>query len=390
MKTKSMKFSLILILLFAFVGCAGPSAKKMLPSLNFDQISTSDKTLKVAKISGGQESQFGGMEKLNNETFETAILDSLIASRLYKDVSDERAGDYDLFADILFQESTVGPGLAYNTYLIISYKLIDTKSQKEILRKILSSSSTSTAFAGGTRMVEALEGATQKNISKLIFELSKLEKQDQNLAIFEPNVKKQKSDKEQNVHNYADNHISFKTFYDQPFDYKNYTEKYTEDMISTGQLVSVWKDPSANFEKYKSFTLKKFGGKLLPELKDFEYEPYLTLLNKELTKYFDVENQPSNIETSNAANLEIKGEMAECNPGNRALRYVVSFGAGQASLILLSEIYEPNKLDPSLCIYIRVPGYGGIFGGDSDEMLKSMVRIAAGFLRISFSEQTGL
>ncbi len=68
------------------------------------------------------------------------------------------------------------------------------KSQKEIWRKTISSRSTSTAFAGGTRTWEALEGSIKNNLFKLIIDLSKLEKQDQNIEILETDVTKPSGD----------------------------------------------------------------------------------------------------------------------------------------------------------------------------------------------------
>jgi len=197
MNNKSVKFCIILIILVSFWSCAGPSSQKMIPLLEYDQVSTIDKKLKVVKIKGGQKSQIGGMVKLDNETFATAIVDCLKASKLYKDASNDGQEDYDLNATILFQETIVGASiLEFITILIVEYQLIDTKSKKQIWQKTIVSRSKSTAY-GITRIMEkGVEGATRKNLAKLIIELAKFEKQDKNIFLSGTEATKQIADYE--------------------------------------------------------------------------------------------------------------------------------------------------------------------------------------------------
>ncbi len=64
--------------------------------------------------------------------------------------------------------------------------------------------------------------------------------------------------------------------------------------------------------------------------------------------------------------------MVECNPGNRAARYLVGFGAGKAAGAVVCEIYEPDKSRPCVRIYARDTGSMGMFGGDSVSFLNQI------------------
>ena len=101
----------------------------------------------------------------------------------------------------------------------------------------------------------------------------------------------------------------------------------------------------------------------MPEQNVFSYDPFISSFNANLQSFLKLPRE----ESSDA--LRIEGAVVECNPGSRAARYVVGFGAGKASGAVVCEVYEPGKSRPSMRIYVRDRGSAGMFGGDSVAML---------------------
>lgn len=67
--------------------------------------------------------------------------------------------------------------------------------------------------------------------------------------------------------------------------------------------------------------------------------------------------------------LRIEGAVVECNPGSRAARNFVGFGAGRVAGAVVCEIYEPGASRPCMRIYVRDTASGGTWGGDGLAML---------------------
>jgi hypothetical protein len=156
---------------------------------------------------------------------------------------------------------------------------------------------------------------------------------------------------------------SFKNYPDHTFDAKG----YTKGMVKGGHNLVIWKDPAINLSQYASVKLTEFGGRLLPEQKVFSYDPYIALFNSLLRSSLKMPKK----DTPGA--LLIEGAVVECNPGSRATRYLVGFGAGKAACAVVCEVYEPGKTNPCLRIYARDTGSAGAFGGDSVRMLNHIM-----------------
>ncbi len=156
---------------------------------------------------------------------------------------------------------------------------------------------------------------------------------------------------------------TFKNYPDQAFDAKG----YTEGMVKGGHNLLIWKDPAINLSQYASVKLTEFGDRLLPEQKAFSYDPYIALFNSLLRSSLKVPKKDS------PDALLIEGAVVECNPGSRATRYLVGFGAGKAACAVVCEVYEPGKPNPSIRIYARDTGSMGTFGGDSVRMLNHIM-----------------
>lgn len=157
-----------------------------------------------------------------------------------------------------------------------------------------------------------------------------------------------------------------KTFKDYP-DHTFNAREYIQGMSKGGHRLLVWQDPSVDLKKYHSVNITDFGGRLLPQQNVFSYDPYINSFNATFRSYVKVPQEKS----SDA--LIIEGAIVECNPGSRAARYLVGFGAGRAAVAVVCEVYEPNKTQPCMRIYVRDTGSAGGFGGNSVPMLNHIV-----------------
>ena len=152
---------------------------------------------------------------------------------------------------------------------------------------------------------------------------------------------------------------SFKDYPDHAFNPK----EYVEGMEKRGHNLLIWQDPSVDLRKYSSVNVADFGKRLLPEQTAFSYTPFIRSFNRNFQDSLGLTQE----ESSTA--LLIEGEMVECNPGSRATRYLVGFGAGKAAGAVACEVYEPGKSRPSMRIYVRDRASMGMFGGNSVAML---------------------
>lgn len=155
---------------------------------------------------------------------------------------------------------------------------------------------------------------------------------------------------------------AFKSFKDYP-DHAFNPREYIAGMTKGGHNLLIWRDPSVNFGQYRSVTVVDFDGRLLPVQHVFSYDPFINSFNANFKGSLRL---PQN-KSANA--LRIEGAVVECNPGSRAARYWVGFGAGKAGGAVVCEVYEPGKSRPCIRIYTRDTGSSGAFGGNSLAML---------------------
>jgi len=157
--------------------------------------------------------------------------------------------------------------------------------------------------------------------------------------------------------------ISFKNYPDSAFNVK----EYINGMQKGGQNLLIWRDPAVNLSQFSSVKVTEFGGRLLPQQNVFSYDPYIALFNSVFRSSLKLPQK----ESSDA--LLIEGAVVECNPGSRAARAWVGFGAGKAACAVVCEIYEPGKPNPCIRIYTRDTGSSGSWGGDSVRMLNHIL-----------------
>jgi hypothetical protein len=141
-------------------------------------------------------------------------------------------------------------------------------------------------------------------------------------------------------------------------------------MRKGGRNLLIWRD-STDLSQYKSVTVAEFDGRLLPQQNAFSYDPYVALFNSVFRSSLRLPQGDS------PDSLLIEGAVVECNPGSRAARAWVGFGAGRAGGAVVCEIYVPGKQSPCIRIYTRETGSSGNWGGDSTLMLNNILSTIA-------------
>jgi hypothetical protein len=152
---------------------------------------------------------------------------------------------------------------------------------------------------------------------------------------------------------------SFKDFPDHFFN----PREYIVGMVKGGHNILIWQDPSVNLRRYSSIRVADFDGRLLPVQHVFSYDPFISSFNATFQSSLRLPKKES------SDGLRIEGMVVECNPGSRAARAWVGFGAGRVAGAVACEVYEPDNPRPIIRVYVRDTASGGTFGGDSVAML---------------------
>jgi hypothetical protein len=170
---------------------------------------------------------------------------------------------------------------------------------------------------------------------------------------------------------------TFKNYPDYAFHLK--IKEYIHGMQKGGHNLLIWRDSTGNLSQYSSVKVTEFGGRLLPQQSVFSYDPYVALFNSVFRSSLRLPQKDS------PDSLLIEGAVVECNPGSRAARAWVGFGAGRAAGAVVCEIYEPGKPSPCIRIYTRDTGASGNWGGDSSVMLNNILSQVATRLAMSLT-----
>ena len=159
--------TLVLLTLMPFVvwGCSGISPARIAPKPSSSAMKLGG-TVRVADVTGGKKSTFGGAEMINNDQFKKALILALQQSGLFDEVSADH-GDLDLNATIRSEDQKTSRGLQYTATMVVSYKFVD-HAGKTAWSGSYDSEFSSVAFSGAARTVEAREGSARENLASLI------------------------------------------------------------------------------------------------------------------------------------------------------------------------------------------------------------------------------
>jgi hypothetical protein len=167
----------------------------------------------------------------------------------------------------------------------------------------------------------------------------------------------------------SESFITFKNYPDHTFALN--AKEYIRGMKRGGHNLLIWRDPTVDLSQYRSVVLTDFDGRLLPQQNVFSYDPFITIFNATFKSSLRLNQK----EASDA--LLIEGAVVECNPGSRAARAWVGFGAGRAGAAVVCEVYQPGEAKPCIRIYTRDTAASRNWGGDSTMMLNNLMTVLA-------------
>lgn len=141
---------------------------EMIPYVDYSAFTSTDKTIKVQEVYGGELTNPRGMSKIESKSFQDALVTTLKKSGIFKEVFIDRSGDYELKTQIVSQkmESWLA---ATNVTLFVHYRLFETKRNKEVWSESLLSQYDTDNL---NKKPHPNEGAVRDNLTQLLKKLA--------------------------------------------------------------------------------------------------------------------------------------------------------------------------------------------------------------------------
>ncbi len=158
----------VALAVLTIAGCA-ISSEGLAPEVAVAATRRIDRTVKVMPVEGGRASTFGREAYITNEQYFSALRKTVADSGVFARVIESGRADLDLHSEIVAITTEAGVSPTYA--IVVQYWLVDPASGQEVWRKGINTRhhvGWNEAFAGGTRIIMAVEGATQKNLTQLI------------------------------------------------------------------------------------------------------------------------------------------------------------------------------------------------------------------------------
>jgi hypothetical protein len=172
---KSAASILLLVLIWAAVGCASSAKPEAMISVPAAPVHRSASDVVVTAI-GGKETSAMLVSQISNADFALALRDSFDKAGLFKKALASGFAHYALDAFIV-QVNQPMFGASMTVSMEVSYTLSRTEPKEVLWKKGISSTYTASfgeALVGATRLRMANEGAARKNIEQIIQEISSL------------------------------------------------------------------------------------------------------------------------------------------------------------------------------------------------------------------------
>jgi len=164
---------LLAIIALVSTGCS-IKTEGLIPDRPIEATRQIDRSVKVMMVEGGHASKFGREAYITNEQYRDALQQTLTDAHLFTRVVDSGVADWDLHSEIITITTEAGVSPTYA--IVVQYWLVDPRTGEEIWRKGINTRHQvkwNEAFAGGTRIIKAVEGATKQNLTQLVQELSR-------------------------------------------------------------------------------------------------------------------------------------------------------------------------------------------------------------------------
>ena len=173
-KNRRYPKAVVLVLLVLVLAGCGIKTEGLIPDQQTPASRQINKSVKVMPVEGGRASSFGREAYITNEQFFEALRRTMIDSRVFASVveSGDKA-DLNLYSEII--TVTTEGGISPTYAIVVQYWLVDPATGRQVWRKGINTRhhvEWNEAFAGATRIIRAVEGATKKNLLRLVEELS--------------------------------------------------------------------------------------------------------------------------------------------------------------------------------------------------------------------------
>ena len=142
----------------------------MIPSFNHTTFVSTDKTLMVAEVKGGEKTKILHVSKIENKGFHEALTNTLKESGIFKEVFTAEKGDYEIYAEIIGHE--LDPGFPHTVTLFINYRLIEADSGKEVWKENILSQYDAKWHEAVNLAKKGNEETVRDNFTQLIKKLS--------------------------------------------------------------------------------------------------------------------------------------------------------------------------------------------------------------------------
>lgn len=166
----------LLIAALMFVGCASPTNPGAMVPAEYTPGKSQPYSVNV-KVAGGQETSALGKSSISDTDLKTAIEETILKTKAFKQLIKVGNADYELSASIVtVNQPTMG--FSFTVKTDIAWKLSKTGSDDVVWRQMVHSEHTTgagEAFAGVKRLQMATEGAVRNNIELALREIAALE-----------------------------------------------------------------------------------------------------------------------------------------------------------------------------------------------------------------------
>ena len=166
------KAGLLGLLALILAGC-GIKTAGLIPDQQTKAPRQISKIVSVMPVEGGRASSFGREAYITNEQFFEALSRTLVDSEVFAGIVASDEADLNLHSEII--TVTTEGGISPTYAIVVQYWLVDPATGQEVWRKGINTRhhvEWNEAFAGATRIIRAVEGATKKNLLRLVEELS--------------------------------------------------------------------------------------------------------------------------------------------------------------------------------------------------------------------------
>nr|WP_324259752.1 hypothetical protein [Cellvibrio fontiphilus] len=158
-----------------FTGCASPTKPTAMVPAEYVPGKVQPYSVNVT-VAGGQETSALGKSNVADADLKTAIEETILKTKAFKELVKVGGADYELSASIMTVNQP-SMGFSFTVKTDIAWKLRKVDGDRVVWRKVVQSEHTAgagEAFAGVTRLRLATEGAIKNNIELAFKEIATL------------------------------------------------------------------------------------------------------------------------------------------------------------------------------------------------------------------------